>query len=82
MLQSGLYLLANLSPPQIRTSKPSSYHLLVRLQRRKGHRDAVKSDSSAAWRTLWEVGTPTAVFPGLEGFRAVFPLRLSFELKL
>lgn len=82
MLQSGLYLLANLSPPQIRTSKPSSYHLLVHLQRRKGHRDTVKSDSFAASRTLWEVGTPTAVVPGLEGFRAVFPLRLCFESKL
>lgn len=78
MLQSGLYLLANLSPPQIRTSKPSSYHLLVHLQRRKGHRDTVKSDSFAASRTLWEVATPTALLPGLEGFRAL----LSFELLL
>lgn len=45
MLQSGLYLLANLPPPQIHTSKPPSYHLLVNLQRRKGHRDTVKSNS-------------------------------------
>lgn len=45
MLQSGLYLLANLPPPQIRTSKPPSYHLLVNLQRRKGHRDTLKSNS-------------------------------------
>lgn len=35
MLQSGLYLLANLPPPQIHTSKPPSYHLLVNLQQRK-----------------------------------------------
>ena len=45
MLQSGLYLLANLPPPQIHTSKPPSYHLLVNLQRRKGHRDTLKSNS-------------------------------------
>lgn len=45
MLQSGLYLLANLPPPQIHTSKPPSYHLLVNLQQRKGHRDTVKSNS-------------------------------------
>lgn len=35
MLQSGLYLLASLPRPQIRTSKPPSYHLLVNLQQRK-----------------------------------------------
>lgn len=45
MLQSGLYLLANLPTLQIHTSKPPSYHLLVNLQRRKGHRDTVKSNS-------------------------------------
>lgn len=45
MLQSGLYLLANLPSPQIHTSKPPSYHLLVNLRRRKGHRDTVKSNS-------------------------------------
>lgn len=47
-LQSGLYLLANLSPPQIRTSKPPSYHLLVNLQQWKGHRDTVKLNSFSA----------------------------------
>jgi len=35
MLQSGLYLLANLPHPQIHTSKPPSYHLLVNLHQRK-----------------------------------------------
>lgn len=47
-LQSGLYLLANLSPPQIRTSKPPSYHLLVNLQQWKGHRGTVKLNSFSA----------------------------------
>ena len=41
MLESGLYLLATLS--QILTSKPPSYHLLVNLQRLKGHPDSLKS---------------------------------------
>lgn len=55
MLQSGLYLLANLPPPQIRTSKPPSYHLLVNLRRRKGHRDTLKSNSLS-------VSTPSLFF--------------------
>lgn len=35
MLQSGLYLLASLPHPQIHTSKPPSYHLLVNLHQPK-----------------------------------------------
>lgn len=35
MLQSGLYLLAGLPHPQIHTSKPPSYHLLVNLHQPK-----------------------------------------------
>lgn len=78
MLQSGLYLLANLPSPQIHTSKPPSYHLLVNLQRRKGHRDTVKSNSfssspllslsaslsSSESRALLEVRYTHDEFPG------------------
>lgn len=85
MLQSGLYLLASLPAPQIRTSKPPSYHLLVNLQRRKGHRDTVKSDSFAfvflclrlflpvCRERSWRFGTPTTEFTRrLETLRAMF----------
>ena len=41
MLETRFYLLATLS--QIHTSKPPSYHLLVNLQRLKGHRGSLKS---------------------------------------
>ncbi len=93
MLQSGLYLLANLPPPQIHTSKPPSYHLLVNLQRRKGHRDTVKSNSFPPsplpsfvcifFFLCEEVRyTHDRVFPDLEWFRAMFFLHLPPELKL
>lgn len=87
MQQSGLYLLANLPSPQIHTSKPPSYHLLVNLQRQKGHRDTVKSNSfslsphfslsaslsSSVSTLLSEVWyTHDRVFPDLEWFRAMF----------
>lgn len=89
MLQSGLYLLANLSPPQIRTSKPPSYHLLVNLQRRKGHRATVKSSAASFFpsveNALGGSNTHHGFFRAWKGwgqfFISVFPLILSFDVK-
>lgn len=87
--QSGLYLLANLPAPQIHTSKPPSYHLLVHLLRRKRtpRYCEVRTPSLCPSLSLASCrrersrrfATPTtqhvffSLFPGLERFRAMFP---------
>lgn len=79
MPESGLYLLANLPSPQIHTSKPPSYHLLVNfVAMKKDTALLAKSES----RSL-SVGLPpsllcqrlvTELCPDMEGFRAMLKL--------
>lgn len=88
MLQSGLYLLASLPRPQIRTSKPPSYHLLVNLQQRKRTPCYSEVKLLLSIPSFFFVGisyfvsvttpllevwyTHNIIFPDLERFRAMY----------
>lgn len=88
MLQSGLYLLASLPHPQIHTSKPPSYHLLVNLHQRKRTPWYSEVKLLVSFFSFFCVGifhfvgieiplmevryTHNSIFPDLERFRAMF----------